>query len=109
MAFDISATFQSMESAVQSTVTTAWPQAQAIWLQFAQTNKDILQDIAMATISGGMTTAQLQSYLADMKTTLQTQLLASEIMALAVAQAAANVALDIFWAAVNKAIGLKTT
>jgi len=104
MGFDISATLQSMEGAVKNTVTTAWPQAQSIWASFEQTNKNILADLATATISGQMTTAQLQSYLADMKTTLQTQLLATEIMALAVAQAAANAALDIFWAAVNAAI-----
>jgi len=107
MTFDISAVFQNMESAVQGTVTTAWPQAQAIWIQFAQTNKDTLQDMAAATISGEMNSEELQSYLADMKTTLQAQLLATEIMALAVAQAAANAALDIFWTAVNAAIGLK--
>ncbi|WP_448701566.1 hypothetical protein ACFGVR_05080 [Mucilaginibacter sp. AW1-3] len=104
MAFDISAVLQSMEGAVQSTVTTAWPQAQAIWLTFEQTNKNILADMAMATISGGMTTDQLKSYLDDMKTTLQAQLLATEVMALAVAQAAANAALDIFWTAVNAAL-----
>lgn len=104
MAFDISATLQSMEGAVQSTVTTAWPQAQAIWAAFEQTNKNILADLATATISGQMTTDQLKSYLDDMKTTLQAQLLASEVMALAVAQAAANAALDIFWTAVNAVI-----
>lgn len=104
MAFDIGTVFQSMESAVQTTVTTAWPQAQAIWATFEQTNKNILADMAQATISGQMSKADLQSYLDDMKTTLQTQLLASEIMALAVAQAAANAALDVFWAAVNAAI-----
>ncbi len=104
MAFDIGAVFKSMESTVQTTVTTAWPQAQAIWATFEQTNKNILADIAQATISGQMSKADLQSYLDDMKTTLQTQLLASEIMALAVAQAAANAALDVFWAAVNAAI-----
>ncbi len=105
--FDMSTVFDSMEAAVKSTVTTAWPQAQGVWLQFGQTNKDILQDMAQAAITGGMTTVELQSYLADMKTTLQTQLLATEVMALAVAQAAANQALDIFWTAVNAAIGLK--
>ncbi|OCX50482.1 hypothetical protein BEL04_22130 [Mucilaginibacter sp. PPCGB 2223] len=104
MGFDISATLQSMESAVKTTVTGAWPQAQQIWASFEQTNKNILADMAQATITGQMSKADLQSYLDDMKTTLQTQLLASEVMALAVAQAAANAALDVFWAAVNAAI-----
>jgi len=106
MAFDISAVLQSMEGAVQGTVTTAWPQAQAIWATFEQTNKNILADLATATISGQMTADQLKSYLDDMKTTLQAQLLATEVMALAVAQAAANAALDVFWTAVNTAVSI---
>jgi len=106
MAFDIGAVFKSMEGAVQGTVTTAWPQAQAIFEQFEQTNKQTLADLANATISGEMSADELKSYLADMKTTLQAQLLASEVMALAVAQAAANAALDVFWGAVSAAISI---
>lgn len=107
--FDIQGVFSSMAGAVQNTVTTSWPQVQGVWLQFAQTNKDTLQDLAMGVINGDISSADAQSYMVDMKNTLQTQLLATEIMGEAIAQQAANAALDIFWGAVNKVIGLKPT
>ena len=107
--FDIDAVFSSMAGAIQSTVANAWPQAQTVWVQFAQTNKDTLQDIAMGIISKDITIAEAQSYMDDMKNTLQTQLLASPIMAEAVAQAPANTPLDIYWPPANTFIGLKTT
>jgi len=105
--FDIGETFKSMAGAVQNTVTTSWPQVQGVWMQFAQTNKDTLQDIAAGLISGQITQADASSYMDDMKSLLQSQLLATEIMAEAIAQQAANAAIDIFWGAVNKVIGLK--
>lgn len=104
MAFDITSVLQNMAGAVKDKVTTAWPQVQDVWKGFVQTNEDILQNIADGRISGQLTDAQVQSYMTNMKNLLQSQLLALEIMAEAIAQGAANAALDVFWAAVKAAI-----
>jgi len=104
--FDIEGVFKSMAGAVQNTVTTSWPQVQGVWQQFVQTNKDLLQQIADGRISGDLTNADVESYMVDLKNTLTTQLLALAVMGEAIAQQAANAALDIFWGAVNKVIGL---
>jgi uncharacterized protein with LGFP repeats len=103
--FNIEEVFKGMTGAVQNTVTTAWPQVQGILQQFLQTNKDLLQQVADGRISGDLTNADVESYMVDLKNTLTTQLLALEIMGEAIAQQAANAALDIFWAAVNKVVG----
>ncbi len=107
--FNIEQVFESMAAAVIGVVNTNVPQVKAIWLQYAQDSKDRLQELANARISNDITNDELLSYLQDEKNALKSQLLAVTVLAEAIAQQAANQALDIFWAAVNKVIGLKTT
>lgn len=104
MAFDIREVIAGCMAAIKGAVTEDWPQVKEFAAQFLTMRQSRLELLARMRLSGQISDADLQSYLEDEKSVLQSELHAIAVVTKAVAQRAANEALDVFWKAVQAAL-----
>ena len=104
MSFNINETLAQMAAAVKGTVTEDWPQVKQVTNQFLTNRKERLSLLSDLTISGDITKDQFLSRLEDEKLCLQAELHAVAVVGLALAQKAANAAIDVLENAVMKAL-----
>jgi hypothetical protein len=104
MSFNIDVVAAGMLSAVKGAVAEDWPQVKSTAERFLQNKKERLTLIAELRIKGEITQAKFESRLLDEKLILEAELNALAVLSKAIAQNAANAALDILGKAVNAAI-----
>lgn len=106
--FNIDTTIKDMLAAAKGEIKKGWKEVQSTAESFMQRRKKRMGLLATDRISGRITDAELLSFLDDEKLLFKSELDALEVIAEAIAQRAANAALDILYAAINKAIpGIK--
>jgi hypothetical protein len=104
MAFDINETVAQMLGAVKTTVKDNWSIVKETANTFLQTRKDRLELLASLRLSDEISQEFFLKRVADEKKILESELHAVAIITKAVAQKAANAALDVLSKAVSKAI-----
>jgi hypothetical protein len=102
--FDINETAAQMADAIKGIVTDNWPEAKSVLSQFFERRKERLALLAELRIANDITEAQFESRLVDEKDVLEAELHAVAVITKAIAQKAANKALDILETAVKSAI-----
>ena len=104
MNFDINAIAADMLAAMKAVLPKNRPEIEAYMKQFAQKRKETLELLAEQLRKGEITLPKLESRLEDEKIILEAELLAIKVMTKALAQNAANVAIDTLTKAVKSAI-----
>ena len=104
MAFDINETVAQMLGAVKTTVKDNWSMVKETANTFLQTRKDRLELLASLRLSDEISQKFFLKRLEDEKKILESELHAVAIITKAIAQKAANAALDILSKAVSKAL-----
>ena len=104
MNFDISKVFADMLSAVTGTVGENCEEIKTVTKQFLQQNKERLELIAELRITGELPQDKFESRLNDQKLILEAQFQAITVISKAIAQKAANAAIDVFTKAVKAAV-----
>lgn len=104
MAFDINETVAQMLGAVKTTVKDNWSMVKETANTFLQTRKDRLELLASLRLSDEISQKFFLKRVADEKKILESELHAVAIITKAMAQKAANAALDVLSKAVAKAI-----
>lgn len=105
MQFDIDDTIKGMLAGAKGVLKTEWKNVKATAEQFFQNKKKRLVMLAQYRIAGKINDEELQSFIDDEKTLFSSELLALKLITKAVAQKAANAALDVLYAAIGKALG----
>jgi gas vesicle protein len=106
MSFDIDAILKDMANAIKDVVKDDWENVSGYAKQILQNEKEALKELAEDRISGAITDEELKSEMEAEKTTIEAELKAVQVMAKAMAERAANAALDVFYKAIKAAIGL---
>ena len=104
MNFDINEVISDMLSAVKSTVTDNWSEVKSTASQFFQRKKERLELLAELRISGELSEEKFASRLEDEKLIVEAELHAIAVISKAIAQKAANAAMDILQQAVKVAV-----
>jgi hypothetical protein len=104
MSFNINEVTSGMLSAIQGAVAEDWPEVKATAERFLQNNKERLALIAELRIKGELSQVKFESRLQDEKLILEAELNALAVLSKAIAQNAANAALEIVGKAVTAAI-----
>jgi len=104
MSFDIHTVLADMGSAVKETVTDNWNETKSVTLQFLQNRKKKIALFAQLRISGELSKEKFNSRLEDEKLILEAELNALQVFSKAIAQNAANAAINVLEKAVFKAI-----
>ena len=107
MKLDINKIIDDMLAGVKGTVADNWNEVKAVTEQFMERRKERLFLLAELRISGDLTEERFKSRLEDEKLVLEAELNAMAVITKAVAQRAANVAIDILEQAVKAAISIK--
>ena len=105
MKFDINEILAEMLSAIKGTVEDDWDEVKSIASQFLQRKKERLELIAELRINGDLSQEKFESRLKDEKLIVEAELHAIAVISKAIAQKAANAAMDILVKAVKVAIG----
>lgn len=104
MNFDINNVLSDVLLAMKGTVGDNWEAVKSTSNQFLQRDKERLQLIAELRITGELTDEKFQSRLEDEKLILEAELNALTVVSKALAQNAANAAIDVLEKAVAVAI-----
>ena len=104
MNFNINNVIAEMLSAIKGTVEDNWGEVKTVADQFLQRKKERLELIAELRITGDLNQGKFESRLNDEKLILEAELNALAVISKAIAQKAANAAMDILKKAVNTAI-----
>jgi len=104
MNFDINETLANMLGAIKGTVADNWPEVKSTANQFLQRKKERLELIAELRISGDLSQDKFESRLGDEKLIAEAELHAIAVISKAIAQKAANAAMDVLKKAVKGAI-----
>ena len=104
MSFNINEVSSGMLSAIKGSVAEDWPQVKTTAERFLQNKKDRLALLAELRIKGELSQAKFESRLQDEKLILEAELNALAVLSKAIAQNAANAALEILGKAVTAAI-----
>jgi hypothetical protein len=104
MSFNINEVSSGMLSEIKGAVAEDWPQVKATAERFLQNKKDRLALLAELRIKGELSQAKFESRLQDEKLILEAELNALAVLSKAIAQNAANAALEILGKAVTAAI-----
>lgn len=104
MSFNINEISTEMLSAIKGVVAEDWPEVKATAEHFLHNKKERLALIAELRIKGELSQAKFESRLLDEKLILEAELNALSVLSKAIAQNAANAALEILGKAVNAAI-----
>ena len=105
MKFDINETLAGMASAIKGTVDENWDEVKSVSNQFLQRRKDRLELLAELRIEGEISQDKFESRLNDEKLIVEAELHAIAVITKAVAQKAANAAIEVLENAVKTAIG----
>lgn len=106
ISFDIDATIKDMLAAAKGQVATGWNDIKKTAEGFLQNKKKRLNMLADYRLSNEINDEELLSFLNDEKTLLASEVAALKVISKAVAQKAANAALDVLYNAIKKLIGL---
>ena len=104
MSFNINEIASDMLSAIKGAVADNWDEVKTTSLQFLQRRKERLQLLAELRISGELSQEKFESRLSDEKLIVEAELNALAVISKAIAQKAANAAIDVLVKAVNTAI-----
>jgi hypothetical protein len=104
MNFDINTVLADMSSAVKDTVSENWDETKSVANRFLQNRKERLALLAKLRIDGDLSEEKFKSRLEDEKLILEAELNALEVISKAIAQNAANAAINALEKAVFKAI-----
>ena len=104
MAFDINEVTAQMLAAVKGTVKDNWPLMKDTANAFIQTKKDRLELLASLRINNEISEKFFQKRLEDEKKIMESEFHAVAIITKAIAQRAANAAIDVLSNAVSKLI-----
>jgi len=104
MAFDMEKTLDDMIDAIAGVVAGEWPRIKTCVEQALRTEKEALEAIAEARLSGEIDDAELESQLEDEKDALQAALLVCQIRTKVMAQKAANAATEVLTTAIEAAL-----
>lgn len=104
MAFDINETLADMLSAIKNVVSDNWDEVKSTANQFLNRKKERLQLLAELRITGELSQEKFESRLQDEKLIAEAELHAIAVISKAIAQKAANAAIDVLQKAVKTAI-----
>lgn len=107
MKFDINETLASMLQGAKGVIKDNWPLVKETANTFFQNRKERLALLAELRLNGDIDNATMKDYLADERKIFESELHAVAIITKAMAQKAANTAIDIFEKAVKTVVGLK--
>jgi len=104
MSFDFNAVIGDMLAAMKESVDTDWDDVQGYAKQVIENERETLLELADQRLAGLLTDEELKSELEDEKATVAAQLKAVQVMSKAMAQRAANAAMDVLFNAVRAAL-----
>jgi hypothetical protein len=104
MNFDINTVLADMSSAVKDIVSENWDETKSVANRFLQNRKERLALLSKLRIEGNLSEEKFRSRLEDEKLILEAELNALEVISKAIAQNAANAAINALEKAVFKAI-----
>ena len=104
MSFDINATLADMLSAVKDSVEDDWDEIEGFAKTVLENEKEMLADLAEQRLRGEITEDELESELDDEKDTVEAEMQAIQVMTKAMAQKAANAAMDVMINAIKAAL-----
>lgn len=104
MSFDIDEVLVHMLSAMKDSVDVDWDNVKGYAKQVLENEKEVLSELAEQRFKGEITEEELRSELDDEKDTVEAEMKAIEIMTEAMAQRAANAAIDTLFNAIKTAI-----
>lgn len=104
MNFDINEVIADMAGAIRGEVGDAWSEVKPTANQFLNARKNRLELLAELTIAGDLTEEQLRLRLKHEELLAEAEFHAIAVITKAIAQRAANAAMDILKSAVNTAI-----
>lgn len=104
MEFDINEVLSGMLSAIKETVEDYWDDVKSTASQFLQRKKERLELIAELRIKGELSQEKFESRLKDEELIVEAELNAIAVVSKAIAQKAANAAMDILVKAVKAVI-----
>ena len=104
MNFDINEVLSNMLSEIKGTVEDNWDEVKSTANQFLQRKKERLELLAELRINGELSQEKFESRLKDEKLIVEAELHAIAVISKAIAQKAANAAMEIFEQAVKVAI-----
>lgn len=102
--FDTDAVMTDMLAAIQSAVSHHWKEIKSSMNQFLASRKSRFELLAELRITGELSQEHFESRLQDEKLIAEAEMQALEVISKAMAQKAANSAIDIFQKAVGAAI-----
>jgi hypothetical protein len=105
MNFDINEVIADMAGAIKGEVGDAWSEVQSVANQFLTKRKERLALLAELTITGDITIGQLELRLKHEQLLAEAEFHAIAVISKAIAQRAANAAMDVLKTAVQTAIG----
>lgn len=106
MKFDINEVIAEMVAAVKDVVGENWNEVLTVANQFLQSRKERLELLAELRISGDITKKRFESRLKDEKLIAEAEFHAIAVISKAVAQNAANAAMEVLENAVKTAINI---
>lgn len=104
MSFDINSVATGMLSVIKDTVETNWKNIQETATAYIQNKKARLEQLAQMRLNNEIDEEFFQRRLGDEKKILQSELLSLKIISLAIAQKAANEAMDLLGKTVHAAL-----
>ena len=104
MSFDIDLVLGDMLSAMKDSVDADWDDIKGYAKQVLENEKEALADLAEQRIRGEITEEELQSELEDEKDTVEAEMKAIQVITKAMAQRAANAAIDVLFKAIKAAL-----
>ncbi len=108
MSFNMNEVLSDMLSAIKGAVAENWPEVKSTAEQFLQNREERLTLLAELRIKGDISQTKFDSRLLDEKLILEAELNALAVLSKAIAQNAANAALEILGKAVKAAISAAT-
>jgi hypothetical protein len=104
MNFDVNKVVADMLSAIKGTVEGNWKKVESTAKQFMQNRKESLELLIQLRLDGDIDQDEFDSRIEDEKLVIEAELNALEVLSKAIAQNAANAAIDILGKAVKAAI-----
>jgi len=104
MSFDIDAVLGDMLTTVKDSVDADWDDVRGYAKQVFENEKEALAELAEQRLRGEITEEELKSELDDEKDTVEAELKTIKVMTKAMAQKAANSAMDVLFNAIKAAL-----
>jgi len=104
MSIDIDAVISDMLSAIKKSVDADWNDIRGYAKQILENEKETISELADQRLKGEITEEELTSELKDEKDTIEAELKAIQVMTKAMAQRAANAAIDILLNAIRSVL-----